>query len=91
MTRGKPTRRERVLEYLQQRPNTWVPGLELMNAEVGGLRAGARLYELRLEGHDIIRRPDPASAVHQYMLRLSDEQFMRRVGAEQLGLFAEVA
>lgn len=70
MNRSGKTRKELVLEYLKARPNQWVPGLELMNERVGGLRAGARIFELNEEGFDIQRRPDPEgrSSVHQYRL-----------------------
>jgi len=60
------TRKEAVLRYLQARPNQWVAGMELMNAEVGGTRAGGRIHELRLEGHHIERRASRRSAVHEY-------------------------
>jgi hypothetical protein len=60
------TRREKVLRYLQARPGVWVPGMELMNAEVGGTRAGGRILELRAEGHQIDSRPSRRSAVWEY-------------------------
>lgn len=66
------TRRQAVLRYLQARPNIYVPGMELMNAEVGGTRAGARMEELKKEGHDIRSRPSKRSAVWEYMLRVED-------------------
>lgn len=68
------TRREAVLRYLQARPNQWTPGLELMNAEVGGTRAGGRIHELRLQGHQIERRPSERSAVWEYRLVVEDQQ-----------------
>ena len=66
---SKPkTRKQLVLEYLQARPNQWVSGLDLMNKWVGGMRAGARMLELRKEGHDIRSRPSKTSDVHEYVL-----------------------
>jgi len=66
----KPTRKQLTLIYLQRFAGQWVPGLELMNAEVGGIRAGARIFELRREGWPIEERRDPQhrSAVSQYRL-----------------------
>ena len=68
------TRREAVLRYLQAHANTWIPGLELMNAEVGGTRAGGRIHELREMGYVIEARPSKRSAVFEY--RLVDERQM---------------
>ena len=62
------TRRAAVLVYLQARANQWTPGMELMNAEVGGTRAGGRIEELRKAGHNIQSRPSKRSAVWEYML-----------------------
>ena len=62
------TRKEAVLRYLQAHANTWVAGMELMNAEVGGIRAGARMEQLRKDGHNIKSRPSKHSAVWEYML-----------------------
>ena len=75
------TRREAVLRYLQAHANSWVPGMELMNAEVGGTRAGGRIEELRKAGHNIKSRPSKRSAVWEYMY----------VDERQLSLFREVA
>ena len=66
------TRKEAVLRYLQAHANHWTPGMELMNAEVGGTRAGGRIHELRKEGWVIERRLSKRSAVHEY--RLVDER-----------------
>lgn len=66
------TRRQAVLRYLQAHANSWVAGMEIMNAEVGGTRAGGRILELRREGYVIERRPSKYSAVHEY--RLVDER-----------------
>lgn len=64
----RPTRRNRVLNALRERRGEWVPGMQIMNAEVGGTRAGGRIHELIAEGHVIESRPDPTgqSAVWQY-------------------------
>ena len=75
------TRREAVLHYLQAHANTWVGGMKLMNAEVGGTRAGGRIHELRKEGFVIEARPSKRSAVFDY--RLVDER--------QMSLFGEAA
>ena len=66
------TRKQAVLAYLQAHPNQWVAGMELMNAEVGGTRAGARIMELRQEGYEIERRSSERSAVHEYRLVVPD-------------------
>ena len=66
------TRKQAVLAYLQARPNQWVAGMELMNAEVGGTRAGGRIHELRQEGYEIERRSSERSAVHEYRLVVPD-------------------
>lgn len=71
---AKPkTRKQLVLEYLQARPNEWVPGLELMNAQVGGLRAGARMFELTEDGYDIQSRSSKTSDVYEYMLVVDEK------------------
>lgn len=64
--RKRPTRKELVLDYLQERAYQWVPGMELMNQYVGGTRAGARIFELRQEGYAIERRTSSRSAVDEY-------------------------
>jgi hypothetical protein len=66
------TRKEAVLRYLRARPNQWVPGMELMNADVGGTRAGARIFDLREDGHEIENRPSKRSAVYEYRLVVPD-------------------
>ena len=68
------TRKQAVLRYLQAHANSWVAGMELMNAEVGGTRAGGRIHELRKEGWVIENRPSKYSAVHEY--KLVDERQM---------------
>lgn len=77
---AKPkTRKQLVLEYLRARPNQWVPGLELMNAQVGGLRAGARIYDLRREGYKIETGPDPRSDVDRYRLLVDETPVQLKV------------
>lgn len=66
------TRKEATLSYLSKREGQWVPGLELMNERVGGLRAGARIYELRKEGYQIDKRPSKTSDVDEYRLSGKD-------------------
>ena len=66
------TRKQAVLRYLQAHSNEWIPGMALMNAEVGGTRAGGRIHELRQMGYVIENRPSKYSAVHEY--RLVDER-----------------
>lgn len=67
------TRKQLVLEYLEARPNQWVPGMELMNKYVGGTRAGARIYDLRQDGYNIRTGPDPHSDVDRYMLVVEEK------------------
>ena len=62
------TRKEAVLRYLQAHANEWVEGMRLMNAEVGGTRAGGRIHELREMGYVIEARPSKRSAVFEYRL-----------------------
>jgi len=54
------------------RGGEWVSGNQLF--EVAGTRYGARLFELRQEGHVIEKRPAPRSAVPQYRIVEPDEQ-----------------
>lgn len=68
MKLGKKTRKELVLDYLTAHKREWVPGLDLMNQYVGGLRAGARIFELRKEGYEIERRTSKTSDVDDYRL-----------------------
>lgn len=67
------TRKQLVLDYLMAHKNQWVPGIELMNQYVGGLRAGARMYDLRREGWNIRRSADPNSDVDRYMLVIAEK------------------
>lgn len=79
------TNRERVLAALQARPNQWLAGHELVEAG-GGWRYGARIYELRAQGHVIEERRDPSgrTSVGQYRL-------VAPAKPEQTVLFAETA
>lgn len=65
---AKLTRRDLVLAYLQRHANRWVAGMELMNDEVGGIRAGARIFELKRLGYAIERRSSARSSVDEYRL-----------------------
>lgn len=85
---SKPkTRKQLVLERLQATPNEWVPGMDLMTKEVGGTRAGARIFDLREDGHKIVTGNDPNSDVDRYMLvvkptQLSWSEIPERTGGE---------
>ena len=68
MNLSKKSRKELTLDYLKEHRGNWVSGLELMNHWVGGLRAGARIYELRREGWRIETRPSKTSDVGEYRL-----------------------
>jgi hypothetical protein len=63
----KPTCK-RVLERLRAAESGWVRGLDLAAPDVGGLRFGGRIHELRAMGYVIERRSDPRSSVDQYRL-----------------------
>ena len=66
------TRKQLLLQYLKDRPNQWVWGMELFNERVGGSRGSSRIHELRREGYNIERRRSPISAVHEYRLVIED-------------------
>ena len=69
------TNRDRVLAALMAHPNQWVSGRDLVDAG-GGWRYGARVYELRKQGHVIEERPEPdsESRVGQYRIVVEPEQ-----------------
>ena len=71
----KPTCK-RVLERLRAAESGWVRGLDLSHPDVGGLRFGGRIHELRKMGYQIERRSDASgkSAVDQYRLIIKPEQ-----------------
>ncbi len=71
----KPTC-ERVLARLRAADSGWVRGIDLAHPDVGGLRFGGRVHELRAMGHVIEDRPDPSgkTRVHQYRLVEQPEQ-----------------
>ena len=71
----KPTAR-RCLEALRAANGGWVRGMLLASPDVGGLRFGGRLHELRALGYRIERRSDPSgkTAVDQYKLVEQPEQ-----------------
>lgn len=59
-----------VLARLRAAEGGWVRGIDLAHPDVGGLRFGGRVHELRAMGHVIEDRPDPSgkTRVHQYRL-----------------------
>lgn len=61
---------QRVLTRLRSADGAWVRGIDLAAPDVGGLRFGGRVHELRQMGHNIEDRPDPSgkTRVHQYRL-----------------------
>lgn len=65
----------RVLARLRAAGGAYVRGLDLASPDVGGLRFGGRIHELRHDyGYVIERRSDPKSAVDQYRLVEKPEQ-----------------
>jgi hypothetical protein len=71
----KPTCKA-VLDRLRAANGGWVRGIDLAAPNVGGLRFGGRVHELRVMGHAIEDRPDPSrrTRVHQYRLVTKPEQ-----------------
>lgn len=61
------TARERVLHALQAAGQHGCTTAQLCQPDVGGVRFGARLAELRAEGHHITGRPVRAGS-HRYVL-----------------------
>lgn len=51
------TSNERVLQYLTAREGRWCCGLDLADPYVGGLRAAARIHDLRGQDVPIESRP----------------------------------
>lgn len=47
------TQKDRVLQTLQENKNKWIPSYYWVDERPRILRAGARIHELREEGHDI--------------------------------------
>lgn len=66
----------RVLERLRLANGAWVRGIDLAHPDVGGLRFGGRIHEIRRAGYRIEDRPDPSgkTAVHQYRYVAEPEQ-----------------
>lgn len=64
------TRKDSILRILRERRGEWVDGAEFIGVETGGIRYGARIEELRQEGHKIEsqRSPNPRKAVWQYRI-----------------------
>jgi len=68
------SKKQEILKILQERKNTWVDSKLLFQITVGGERFGARIEELRKEGHVIETRqnPDPSKKAWQYRLIVVD-------------------
>jgi hypothetical protein len=64
----KPSAR-RVLDRLRAADGAWVSGLTLYTPDVGGLRFGGRIEELRKLGHHIEGRPDPSRRTQVWQYR----------------------
>lgn len=64
------TRKQAILDILNQTPNEWVNGDRLMQADTGGGRFGARIEELRKDGFTIEgrRHPDSRRDIWQYRI-----------------------
>ena len=66
---SRPTAKQRILYCLRAADGDgWVWGVDLSRPDVGGLRYGGRLHELRADGYDFEKRPHPGSAVPDYRL-----------------------
>lgn len=65
-----------VLARLRAAEGAWVRGIDLAHPDVGGLRFGGRIHELRQMGYVIEDRPDPSgkTRVHVYRLITKPEQ-----------------
>lgn len=59
-----------MLAVLRDHSGEWVDGMDLMNAAVGGTRAGGRIEELRKAGWNIESRPDPRPYIAPWQYRL---------------------
>lgn len=68
MTNKRTTRSQLVLAYLNRYRGQWVSGIKLANEFIGGLRYGARIFDLRKEGYTIEARPSKTSSVYEYRL-----------------------
>lgn len=64
----KTTRADLILAYLGRYRGQWVSGIKLANEFIGGLRYGARIFELRKQGFAIEARPSKTSSVYEYRL-----------------------
>jgi hypothetical protein len=67
---SKKTRKQLVLEVFQKNLNVWIDGSVLMQPDCGGGRFGARIEELRKDGHIVEARPhpDPKRDIWQYRI-----------------------
>lgn len=71
---SETTRKDHILQILQDNKNQWVNGDRLATAQTGGNRFGARLEELRRDGWNIEsrRNPDPRIAQWQYRVVIAE-------------------
>lgn len=74
----------RVLQQLRLYSGGWVRGVELARPDVGGLRFGGRIHELRQLGYDIEDKPDPSGKTRVHLYRLVE-------APRQLTLLEEVS
>lgn len=58
----------RVLDYLKARRGEWVTNVTLASPEIGGLRFGGRLKELRDDGWQIETQTPAAGGTYRYRL-----------------------
>lgn len=58
----------RVIAYLQARQGEWVTNVELAHKDVGGLRFGGRIFELRAHGWIIEDQRPERGGVWRYRL-----------------------
>ena len=63
----------RVLARLRAADGAWVRGLDLAAPDVGGLRFGGRVHELRQMGYAIEDRPDPSGRTRVWQYRYVTE------------------
>ena len=70
VNQSKKTRKQLVLEVLEKNLNVWIDGSVLMQPDCGGGRFGARIEELRKDGHAVEARPhpDPKRDIWQYRI-----------------------
>ncbi len=76
----KPTCKA-VLARLSAADGAWVRGIDLAHPDVGGLRFGGRIHELRQMGYAIEDRPDPSGKTKVHVYRLVTEPKQLEVSA----------